>query len=168
MSIDGLVAIYKQRFISKSCQKTKLKTMKKVIYFLVTLLATVSITSCSKEVGKPTVEESLVGAWQWVRTDGGFAFHIHETPITTGKNIDLKITTNGKYSIYTNGALTSNGTYALEKRKCIHDHMEKTFINLSSDDDFMIEKVDRENLEVSDEVHDGIGSSYKRKSLNGN
>lgn len=140
----------------------------KVIYFLVTLLVTGYITSCSKQVEKPTVQENLVGTWQWVRTDGGFAFHIHETPITTGKNIDLKIAADGKYSIYTNGALTSGGTYSLETRQCIHDLTDKTFINFSSDSDFMVENIENDYLEVSDEAHDGIGSGYKRKILNGN
>ncbi len=133
-----------------------------------TIIVTEFITGCSKQVEKSTVEKSLVGTWQWVRTDGGFAFHIHETPVTTGKNIDLKIASDGKYSIYTNSVLTSEGTYVLEKRKCIHDLTDKTFINFSSDYDFMVEQIDKMNLEVSDEAHDGIGSSYKRKSLNGN
>ena len=142
--------------------------MNKVNYFLVTLLLTLSITGCSKQVEKSTVEESLVGTWQWVRTDGGFAFHIHETPVSTGKNVDLKVSPDGKYSIYTNGALTSNGTYTLETRQCIHDHTDKTFINFSSGSGFMVEKIDNQHLDVSDEAHDGVGSSYKRKSLNGN
>ena len=140
----------------------------KLIYFLVTILVTVSIIGCSKQVEKSTVEASLVGTWQWVRTDGGLAFHIHETPVTTGKNLDLKITSDGKYSKYTNGALTSNGTYTLEMRQCIHDHTEKTFVNLSSDSDFMVENIDNDHLEVSDEAHDGVGSQYKRKSIDGN
>jgi hypothetical protein len=158
------VAHHMPRFILKSCQRIKLNTMNKVIYFLVTLWVAVSITGCSKHLDKSTVKESLVGTWQWVRTDGGFAFHIHETPSTTGKTIHLKITSDGKYSIYSNGALTSNGTYTLETRQCIHDHTNKTFVNFSSDPDFMVETIDNHNLEVSDEAYDGVGSSYKRKS----
>lgn len=135
---------------------------------MLTILVTGYITGCSKKVEKSSVGESLVGTWRWVSTDGGFAFQIHETPITTGRNIDLNISSDGKYSVYTNGTLTSNGTYVLETRKCIHDHTDKPFVNFSSDYDFMIEKIDMENLEVSDEAYDGIGSAYKRKSLNGN
>lgn len=142
--------------------------MNKVIYLLITLLITLVIKGCSKQDGKSSVKESLIGEWQWVRSDGGFAFHIHETPITTGKNIDLKITFDGKYSIYTNNVLTSSGTYTLETRQCIHDHTNKTFVNFSSDPGFMVETIDNDLLGVSDEAHDGIGSNYKRKNLNGN
>jgi predicted protein tyrosine phosphatase len=137
---------------------------------LTSIVITGIVTGCSKQADKATNKEGLVGTWQWVRTDGGFAFHIHETPITTGKNIDLKITSDKKYYIYTNGSLTSEGTYLPETRKCIHDFKDKTVINFSSpsDYDFMVEKVNKENLYLSDETYDGIGSGYKRKNLNGN
>ena len=135
----------------------------KLVCLLMTVMVIGFTTACSKQGKKPIVEENLVGTWQWVRTDGGIAFHIHETPASTGKNIDLIINSDGKYFIYTNGNLTSDGTYALETRKCIHDHAIKTFINFSSDLDLMVEIIDEESLEVSDEAHDGLASSYKRK-----
>ena len=134
----------------------------KITCFLITILVTGFITGCTKKVEKSTNEASFIGTWEWVRTDGGFAFHIHETPVTIGKNIDLKITADGKYFIYTNSVLTSEGTYVLETRKCIHDYTDKTFIN-SPDFNFMVEHVDKENMEVSDENDDGVGSLYKRK-----
>ena len=86
--------------------------------------------------------QGLAGTWQWVRTDGEIGYHLHETPVSTGKNIDLKIGFDNKYYIYTNGYLTSEGTYLLETRKCIHDHTDKSFINFSSptDYDLMVEK----------------------------
>ena len=93
---------------------------------------------------------------------------LYETPSSTGKNIELTITSDGKYSIHTNGVLTSDGSYVLVTRKCIHDATDKSFINFSSGVGLMVEKVDNETLEVSDEAHDGLGSIYKRKSLNGN
>jgi len=153
-----------QRFIPGNCQTAKLRTMNnKLIGLVMPIIIVVLFIGCSKQADKP-VEKSLVGTWQWVSTDGGIAYHIHETPASTGKNVDLKISSGGEYSIYTNNVLTSSGNYVLETRKCIHDHSDKTFINLSSDNGFMVEKVDMENLEVSDEAYDGIGSTYKRKS----
>ena len=133
------------------------------IELLITIVMIISITSCSKRADKPSVEDSLTGTWEWVSTNGGIANHIHETPASTGENIYLKITTDGNYFRYTNGVLTSNGTYVLLTRKCIHDLTDKTFIDFSSDYDFMIERLDKQNLEVSDEAFDGIGSSYKPK-----
>lgn len=138
------------------------------VYFLQTIAVMMFVTSCSKEVHTPSVKEGLIGTWEWVGTDGGIANHIHKTPANTGKNVDLKITSDGKYSVYTNGVLTSNGTYVLSTRKCIHDHADKTLIDFSSDYDVMVERIDEENLEVSDEGFDGLGSGYKRKSTNGN
>ena len=135
----------------------------KLVCLLTIVMVIVFAAACSKDGKKSPVEENLVGTWQWVRTDGGLAFHIHDTPASTGKNIDLKINSDGKYFIYTNGVLTSEGTYTLETRKCIHDHADKNFINFSSDPDFMVETIDEENLATSDEAHDGVGSSYQRK-----
>jgi hypothetical protein len=142
--------------------------MNNIFYsLLAAFIVIVIFTNCSKQTDTPNFQRSLIGTWQWVSTDGGIAFHIHETPASTGKNVDLKISSDGKYAIYTNNVLISSGSYVLDTRKCIHDHTDKTFINFSSDYDFMVEKLDMGNLEVSDEAYDGIGSGYKRKSLNG-
>jgi hypothetical protein len=98
-------------------------------------------------------------------TDGGFANNIHETPSSTGNNIILKFANDDKYFYYKNGNLISYGTYTLETRKCIHDHNDKPFINFSSTSDpgLMIEKLDSNNLELSDEAYDGAGSIYRRQ-----
>ncbi len=136
----------------------------KFSFLLLVMAAAGIVTGCSKQREEPTAEKNLIGTWEWESTDGGIAFHIHETPATTGKNIDLKIAPGGTYAMFTNGALISNGTYVLEKRKCIHDHTDKLFVNLSQDKDFMVEKIDKANLDVSDEAYDGMGSRYKRKS----
>ncbi len=152
------IAILHATYPSKKLSENQSAKMNKAICFLATLFS-LCITSCSKQ----DAEASIVGTWQWLRTDGGFAFHIHDTPASTGKNIDLKIMPNGKYAVYTNGALTSQGTYTLEHRQCIHDHSQKTFIQFSADTGLMVESLDNDHLEVSDEAHDGVGSSYQRK-----
>ncbi|MEP7372685.1 MAG: hypothetical protein ABI675_04800 [Chitinophagaceae bacterium] len=126
------------------------------------------VSACSKDANKRAKEDGLSGTWEWVRTDGGIAFNIHDTPMSTGKNIDLKITLDGKYFLYTNGSLTSEGTYLLETRKCIHDKVDKPVIKFSSLSDFMVEKLDQNSLELSDEAYDGTGSLYKRKKSSSN
>ena len=129
------------------------------------VLLMVAAASCSKQVSKASATKDLANTWQWVRTDGGIANHIHETPLSTGKNITLKISNNSNsYAIYTNDSLTSQGTYTLEERTCIHDQTNKTFINFSADTDWMIEKIDSENLQLSDESMDGLQSIYKRQT----
>jgi hypothetical protein len=107
---------------------------------------------------------TLTGTWQWVRTDGGIGFHIHDTPQSTGKKIELKLAADGTYAVFTNDTKTTAGTYTLETKTCIHDGKPKTYIRFSSDQGFMVEKVDTHYLEVSDEFYDGVGSQYKRVS----
>lgn len=136
----------------------------KLTCFTTAIIMIVLFAGCAKEADKFTSKKSLVGTWEWEGTSGGTAFHIHATPASTGKNVDLKITSGGEYFVYTNGALTSKGTYILETQKCIHDNTNKTWINFSSDYDFMVERLDENTLQVSDEGHDGMGSGYKRKS----
>lgn len=141
----------------------------KSIGFLATIIVIGFTTACSKQVEQSAVEKELAGTWQWVSTDGGLAGHIHETPASTGKNVSLKITTDGKYSIITNGVSTSEGTYVLEKGKCIHDHTNKTVINFSSSaiNDLMIEKVDSTKLKLTDENYDGTETLYERAASSG-
>jgi hypothetical protein len=143
---------------------TKTIIMKLLSYFsAVCIFALVTtFTSCSKNKSD---NKSLTGTWKWVRTDGGIAFHIHETPANTGKNIDLQFTDDNHYTIYTNGAITSQGTYSLETQNCIHDHSDKKVINFSSPllSDMMIERIDNLSLDLSDNAYDGCGSSYTRQ-----
>jgi hypothetical protein len=117
----------------------------------------------SEECGTPPVETSLTGTWKWVRTDGGFANNIHETPASTGKIIELTIQSNGMYAFTTNGVVTSAGTYHLQTRNCIHSSTQKTFINFSGDTDLTIEKTTTvTELWLSDDAYDGISIEYKK------
>jgi hypothetical protein len=147
---------------------SNMKIMKIIFYLLIVLV--LFISSCIKQANKISNDTGLAGTWQWVSSDGGISNNIHNTPSSTGKNIDLIITSDNKYFLYTNSILTSQGTYVLEIRSCIHDHKDKTLINFSSafEQDMMVEKLDKDHLELSDEVYDGTGSSYKRKASNVN
>ncbi|WP_269242078.1 hypothetical protein [Flavobacterium limnophilum] len=130
---------------------------KKIGFFL---LVTVFI-SCSDN--DDSSGKNLTGTWSWVRTDGGFAFHIHDTPASTGKYIDLKFTSDGKFFYYTNGILSSEGTYQFSTQKSIVDGTYKKSIVFSVGGEMIIAKLDNTNLELDDNNYDGIGSSYTRK-----
>ncbi len=135
----------------------------KTLFFLMTFCVLVCF-SCSKRSEECLPDGGLAGSWKWVRTDGGIGGHIHDTPASTGNNIYIQFTTANTYSIYTNGILSSQGTYSLEMRKCIHDHTNKNFIKFSSphDQGMMIEIVDRSVMETSDDAYDGTISRYTR------
>jgi len=135
----------------------------KTLYFL-PILCGILLMSCSKHSDEAFINQKIIGTWKWVKTDGGIANNIHDTPASTGNNIDLKITDDNHYFFYTNGVLTSQGTYAIEIRNCIHDHTNKNVINFSSleDQDMMIERVDDFTLESSDDVYDGTVSIYSK------
>lgn len=131
------------------------------------LLLCVIITSCSKSnllSTKQATDEGLAGTWQWLRTDGGIAFNVHDTPQSTGKEVVLQLGADGRFAYVVNNIETASGTYTLETRTCIHDGTQKTFVNLSGCPGFMIEKLEAQRLETSDENYDGVGSEYARVS----
>ena len=132
----------------------------KVTVLLIVLPMLVSCASQNTE--SPNNDQNMTGTWVWISSSGGIAGTTN-TPKTTGKNIDLKITTDSKYFIYTNGILSSQGTYNLETQNCIHDHTDKKVLIFSNDESMMIEKIDTFNLFLSDENFDGFTNSYTRK-----
>lgn len=116
-------------------------------------------SSCKKEKNP---FRQLVGKWQWVSTRGGIAFNIHDTPASTGKEVQLDFSKDARYFIYTNGILSSSGIFTLVQKKCIHDGTNKPFIHFSNNEDQMIHLLNNTDLEVSDEAADGVGSIYVR------
>lgn len=125
--------------------------------------------SCEKEENAPLNDEDFtvdpfMGTWEWVRSDGGLASHIHDTPASIGKTVTYTFAYDMKYIRYENGFQVSTGTFSKEKKKCIHSNEEKLFIDFSSpsDPDFMIETQLGNVLETSDEAADGINSSFKK------
>jgi hypothetical protein len=116
--------------------------------------------SCSDN--DDTADKNLIGTWSWVSSSGGIAGTI-DTPATTGKNIDLKFTNDGKYFYYTNGNLSSEGTYQFSTQKSIVDDTYKKSIIFSVGGEMIIAKLDNSNLHLDDNDYDGIGSSYVKK-----
>lgn len=127
------------------------------LLFLLTVLA-----SCSVESSNTVVDKNLIGTWSWISSSGGIAGTTN-TPETTGKNIVLKFTSGGKYFYYTNGIISSEGTYIFSTQKSIVDHTSKKSIVFSADGEMVIEKNDNTNLYLSENYYDGFGSYYLKK-----
>ena len=106
--------------------------------------------------------EPLVGDWEWVSSNGGINGQINDTPSSTGNTIKLSFTSDNKYTITTNGTVTNEGTFRLYKDVSNLDHIERTYIDLSSTNRQMIRNNDETNLYLSDDANDGVESHYKR------
>jgi hypothetical protein len=133
---------------------------------IVTVITIWAFISCQPDPGFHAVNSDLAGTWEWISTDGGIGNNIHETPTSTGVRLVWRFTPDNKYEIDVNGVLQSEGTYLLVKKNCIHSGQQKYLIDFSSpaDSDRMIELMERENMELSDESYDGIGIRFIRKS----
>ena len=137
--------------------------MKAVSPLLVVFAVAINLPpSCSKSVAKAAVNERLVGSWEWVRTDGGIANNIHDTPASTGQEKTLLLNANNTYVITINNAIFSQGTFSVESKQCIHDGTTKPFLQFKHDPGMMVEVVDSSFLKLSDEANDGTDSQYHR------
>ncbi|MGV3538516.1 MAG: hypothetical protein ACO1OQ_01820 [Rufibacter sp.] len=127
------------------------------ILLLFTLLLLVS--SCEEEL-ENTV--SLTGKWEWVRTSGGLVGS-SETPASTGVSRFLVLRADSVYGLYVNQELVSSGKYGLKTRPCIHSGSVKPSIYFSAGlPEGTIEELTAQGLRLSDENHDGYGSSYRK------
>ena len=120
------------------------------------------IVSCSVENSNVVVDKNLIGTWNWISSSGGIAGTTN-TPASTGKNIALKFTSDNKYFYYTNGVISSEGTYKFSTQKSIVDGTFKKSIVFSAGGEMIIDKIDNTNLYLSDNYYDGFGSSYIRE-----
>lgn len=119
--------------------------------------------SCTRSAAQLLTDSTLRGSWQWLRTDGGFGFHIHDTPESTGNTVILHLAADNTYAIQVNGVTSSQGTYTVEQKQCIHDQTMKRFIRFSDVEmsPLMVESLTDTRLSVSDEAFDGISSEYQ-------
>jgi hypothetical protein len=129
-----------------------------------TLCAAMLASSCQTNSDEVNNSNGLSGTWQWTRTDGGMANHIHHTPASTGESVELTLTEDGKFFKYTSGKLSSKGQYTLEQQECIHTSENKTLIQFlnSPDQSLMVERMDSQTLELSDEAFDGLFMQFRR------
>jgi hypothetical protein len=138
--------------------------MKNCLSVAIATVFVLSLIACQADNEKLDSDAGLVGTWEWVRTDGGLAFHIHETPSSSGQTVHLKFTRDKKFYRFVNGTLSASGTYSLANKKCIHSAENKTLISFSepSIQEMMIDNLHSDTLEISDEYYDGTGSQFKR------
>src|SRR5918993_649907 len=119
---------------SKSAVIVEISFMKAAYHAVLIVGFALSIhASCNKSAAKVAVDERLVGGWQWIRTDGGIANNIHETPASTGKEKVLFLRADHTYSISINNVPESEGHFNIESKKCIHDGETKPFIRFEHD-----------------------------------
>lgn len=131
--------------------------MKKLLF---TFFAFIFILSCR---GEDEIDTAfLLGNWNWISTTGGIG-NINETPTSTGKTIVLNFTADNKYSITTNGTVTSSGSFSLYKDITNTDHSEKTFISFSNDGTKILANYSDTNLQLVDDSNDGLIYIYEKE-----
>ncbi|WP_309640853.1 hypothetical protein [Flavobacterium sp.] len=103
----------------------------------------------------------LKGTWIWTNTAGGFA-GTNETPASTGNTKTIVFSGNHAYQCATNGVTTSQGTYSIGTKYCIHYGIYKPSIDFSDPmiEDQTIERIYAWELILSDDYFDGYTSRY--------
>lgn len=144
--------------------------MKKII---IIFIFSIGFISCSSNDETKIENSDIIGKWNWISTDGGFAFHIHEKP-TTGNTFQLSLMKNYVYSIARNGNEVENGTYELVMKKSIYSgEMERFIICYAKNQQLqnieivqnvvingIIKVYETNKLDISDNNYDGIGSGF--------
>lgn len=151
--------------------------MKKTVFFIFAIVS-LFLISCdhndSDDMANSEIDaqikNALVGNWNWVRSDGGFGFHIHDTPSSTGNDVTFKITGDFKYEILVNGISKSVGTYVLSLQNSIYSTEKQVHIQISDENNIVAGVVingfividEIGSLHISDNFHDGIGSEFSK------
>ena len=140
--------------------------MKTLRYFSVCCLLTslVLFSSCKKDDNRSFYFSKLMllGTWSWVSTDGGIG-PMHQTPASTGNNIDLKFTIDNHYYFYMNGTLSEQGTYTLGISSWRIPNKMVILFSSQGGLEYLIERLDSSNLEISMNAADGTWSVYTKK-----
>lgn len=142
---------------------------KNIIFFIFAI----GFISCSSNDETKIENSDIIGKWNWISTDGGFAFHIHEKP-TTENTFQLSLMKNYVYSIARNGNEVESGTYELVMKKSIYSgEMERFIICYAKNQQLqnieivqnvvingIIKVYETNKLDISDNNYDGIGSGF--------
>ena len=127
------------------------------------------LMSCSTEDDAQIRHADLIGEWNWVRTDGGIGFHIHETPETTGKTVQITLNGDYTYSLFENDQEVSSGIWQLTMKESIYSGEEERYIEFSEDyqNQYLVLKgiiygLEKDTLRLGDNYHDGVASRYAR------
>jgi hypothetical protein len=135
---------------------------KSVIILLSGVLLICLALGCSKQTGLSVSEVQLHGSWNWVQTDGGIAYNVHETPASTGKNIILEFRKNNTCVITINGRVTGSGSYQLKTVTSIYDGKEKQLIEFADLRENLILSITGTSLTLADNAYDGLTSIYQK------
>jgi len=142
--------------------------MNKIIYIFI---LTLGVISCSSDDETRIDNSDLIGNWNWTNTDGGIGFHIHETPNSTGKIVELNIKDNNHYVIKENGNEVSNGTYEVIMKESIYSVEMERFIVYSAEYQNqntimsgIIRVLENNNLSIADNYVDGVESKYVKSN----
>jgi hypothetical protein len=133
---------------------------------LLSFFIIIVITGCENESQK--IDPTLTGRWEWIRTEGGFNAHIHETPTTTGNSYLLKFAKDNKILISRNDTTIFTGEYEIKKEESIYSGKVEDYIKNSGSHYIQnlvisgILKLNNDTLTISDNAHDGLSSNYKR------
>ena len=140
--------------------------MKRIIILVFIFFA---FYSCDTVDHFGNTDDTIAGQWNWVRTDGGIAFHIHETPESTGKSVRLILTENNKFALIENNTEVLSGTYKLFLKNSIYSGDQEPFIELSEQDQIqavvlngIVQIISADTLTISDNMYDGVGSTFTR------
>lgn len=88
--------------------------------FIIIFFVGIGVISCSADVDDKVRNLGFAGKWNWTGTHGGFAFHIHHTPASTGNTYHLNLMENNTFSILKNSVEIVNGTYEITMKESIY------------------------------------------------
>lgn len=127
--------------------------MKKWVFIV---LLTILTINCSSE-DENNINEQIIGKWKWVESSGGIQGGTH-TPQTTGENRNIEITSD-KIKYYTNGILTSEFNYNLQKGESIRAN-EQTDLMIYENDRIQSIILNESKLILHDECFDCYQNEY--------
>ena len=141
--------------------------MKKTVILIIFIAV---IFSCEAGQESNVMNSGFVGRWNWTSTDGGIAFHIHETPESTGNTIRLYLTEDKEYSVIINDIDVYTGVYEISMERSIYSGELEEYITLNGNQpnccnvvlNGIINHQENNTLSISDNCYDGVGSTYKR------
>jgi hypothetical protein len=124
-------------------------------WILILLLASLTI-NCSND-DENNIDQQLIGEWKWIESSGGIQGETLN-PQTTGENRNIEITSD-KIKYYTNGILTLEFDYYLQKGESIRTN-EKTDLMIYENDRKQSIVLNENKLILYDECYDCYQNEY--------
>ena len=124
-------------------------------WVLILILATLTI-NCSID-DENTIKEKIIGKWLWIESSGGIQGETIN-PQTTGENRHIVITSD-KITYYTNGTLTSEFGYYLQKGASIWT-IEEADLMIYENDRTQSIVLNENKLILYDECNDCYQNEY--------